>query len=544
MNTQLRHSLAWKLSAPIPLAVLAAIVGIWLLVPSMISHNATDQAVVAARNTAAQFKKIREYYTDNVVEKITKDGTFKASADHMSEPTSIPLPATMVHDLSALLADQQTTISLYSNFPFPNRDRRELDAFQQEAWDFLVENPKETYSRIEARAGSQVLRVAVADTMAAQACVDCHNTTAASPKRDWKLGDVRGVLEVSSVIDAQLANGATLSRSIMIGAVLVGLALLGIALFVANSVTRPLGGLIGAVQKFATGDFETFVPSRGRKDEIGRLATAFNSMGSELAAGREREAADHARIASMQTELTRVGRLTTMGRVAAAIAHEINQPLAAIVANGNAGLRWLARAPPNVDEARAAINRIVKEGHRASEIITSIRAISSKDDDGRARLDVNEVIREVLEITRAEIRNGRVSVTTDLAVQLPDVLGNRVQLQLVLRNLIHNAVEAMSPITDRGRFLHISSEAKGSEVRIAVADSGTGIEPASMNRIFDSFFTTKTRGMGMGLSICRSIVEAHGGKLAAGPSDPHGSTFELVLPVAERQPMMNETCGR
>jgi signal transduction histidine kinase len=538
MNVLLRHSLAWQMIGPIPLAVIAAIAAIWLLVPRMIAGNATDQAVLASRSIAAQFKTIREYYTENVVDKIVMAGTFKASSDHKGDPKAIPLPVTMIHDLSALLTKQDTAISLYSKFPFPNRENRRLDAFEQAAWDFLITNPQESYSRTEVRDGKQIVRVAVADTMVVQGCVNCHNTTAASPKKDWKLGDLRGVLEITSVIDAPLADGAALSRSIIIGAILLGLVLLAITLAVARSVTRPIEGLIGAMQKVAAGNFETDLPGLGRRDEIGRLAAAFNNMVSELAAARQREAVDQARTAAMQVELGRVARLTTMGRMAASIAHEINQPLAAIVAGGNASLRWLAHAPPNLDEARAALHRIVKDGRRASDIIGSIRAIFRKGDERRVPLDVNELVREVLRLTQGELQNGRVSVQTELASELPSVLGNRVQLQLMFRNLIMNAVEAMSSVTDRGRVLHIRSEIKPSGVRIAVADSGTGIEPESMDRIFDTFFTTKSHGMGMGLSICRSIVQAHGGQLSASPAHPHGSIFEIVLPAAKLGQMM------
>ena len=183
MNVQLRHSLAWRMIGPIPLTVIAAMAAIWLLVPHMIAANAIDQAVLASRNVAAQFKTIREYYTENVVDKIVLEGTFKASSDHRGDAKAIPLPATMIHDLSALLTKQETAISLYSTFPFPNRADRELDAFQQEAWDFLIKNPQESYSRSEMPGGSHVVRVAVADTMAVQACVNCHNTTEARRRR-------------------------------------------------------------------------------------------------------------------------------------------------------------------------------------------------------------------------------------------------------------------------------------------------------------------------------------------------------------------------
>jgi signal transduction histidine kinase len=364
--------------------------------------------------------------------------------------------------------------------------------------------------------------------MVVQACVNCHNTIAESPKKDWKLGDVRGVLEITSVIDAELANGAALSRSIIVWAILIGLGLLGIALLVAGSVTRPIEALIGAMQKVAAGNFETVLPGLGRKDEIGRLAGGFNHMVSELGAAREREVEERARTATMQAELTRVARLTAMGRMAASMAHEINQPLGAIVANGNAGLRWLGRTPPNFDEARGAL-----DGHRASAIIGGIRAIFRKREERRAPLNVNELIGEVLRLTRAEIQSERISVRTELLNDLPDIMGDRVQLQLVFRNLIVNAVEAMSSVTDRERVLHIKSALTPSGVRIAVEDSGTGIDQENMDHIFDTFFTTKSHGMGMGLSICRSIVEAHGGTLSASRSHPYGSIFEIDLPAAK-----------
>jgi len=367
--------------------------------------------------------------------------------------------------------------------------------------------------------------------MVVQACVNCHNTTATSPKKDWKLGDLRGVLEITSVIDAQLANGAALSRYIIIGAILIGLVLVGISLVVARGVTRPIEGLIDAMQKLTSGNFKTVLPGLGRKDEIGRLAAAFNNMASELASAREREVVEQARTAMMQSELARASRLATMGQVSASIAHEINQPIAAIVANGDASLLFLAHTPPNLDEVRDGLNCIVKDGHRADDIIGSIRAIFRKGDEQRAPLDINELVREVLTLMQGEIEIGQVSVQTELISELPKVLGHRIQLQLVFRNLILNAIEAMNAVTDRRRVLQIRSEATPSGVRIAVADSGTGIDPEIRGRIFHTFFTTKSRGTGMGLSICQSIVEAHGGQLSMSRSHPHGSIFVIVLPA-------------
>ena len=179
-------------------------------------RNATDQAVLAGRSIATQFKTLREYYTENVVDKIVNEGTFKVSSDHKGDAKAIPLPATMILDLSAYVSETE-----YGDQPLQrvsiSQPRKSAARFQQEAWDFLTRNPQETYSRQEMLDGKQVVRVAVADVMVVQACVNCHNTIAESPKKDWKLGDVRGVLEITSVIDAELANGAALSRYIIVG---------------------------------------------------------------------------------------------------------------------------------------------------------------------------------------------------------------------------------------------------------------------------------------------------------------------------------------
>jgi signal transduction histidine kinase len=533
MNVRLHHSLAWRMILPTLLAVIGVIAAVWFFVPRMIAASATDQAILTSQNIAAQFKTIRHYYTETVVDKVVRDGSFSASVDYKDDVRAIPLPATMIHDLSALLTKQETEINLYSKFPFPNRKDRPLDAFQQEAWDFLTHNPEQSYSRNEVRNGRNVVRVAVADTMTTSACVNCHNTLVSSPRKDWKLGDVRGVLEVDTAIDPQLMYGAALSRSFIIAACLIGLVLLGITLAVAGSVTKPINRLVGAMQQVAGGNFQLALPGIDRRDEVGQLAATFRNMLSELVAARERETVNDARITAMQSELTRVARLTTMGQMTASIAHEIKQPLAAIVARANAGLRWLARERPDLDEARASLKQIVDDGHRASDVIEGIRAIFSKGDRGKVLLDVNELISEILMLVRGDLRNARVSVRTDLGNNLPGVLAHRVQLQLVFRNLITNAIEAMSTVEDRERLLHLRSEAvEPSSVLLAVSDVGTGIDPKIADRIFDDFFTTKSDGMGIGLSICRSVVTAHGGRLSATHGDPHGSVFQIVLPAA------------
>ena len=222
-----------------------------------------------------------------------------------------------------------------------------------------------------------------------------------------------------------------------------------------------------------------------------------------------------------------------MGELAASIAHEINQPLAAIVANGNAALRWLAHTSPNLDEARDALNGIVKQGTRAGDVIARIRTMLQHRKPEHIEVDINEAIRDVLSLTVSSLRSRSVVVQTTLPAELPLALGDRVPVQQVIMNLIMNAADAMSSVTDRPRVLRIESKVddKGS-ILVTVSDSGHGIDEAIRNRIFDPLFTTKPTGMGMGLSICRSIVEEHGGRLWISPNTPHGTDFQFTIPVA------------
>jgi PAS domain S-box-containing protein len=232
-----------------------------------------------------------------------------------------------------------------------------------------------------------------------------------------------------------------------------------------------------------------------------------------------------------QAELAHVTRVTTLGELTASIAHEVNQPLAAIVADANASLNWLAAADPDLDMVRDALAAVVKDGHRAADVIQRIRQLATKTETQRAGLDVNDVIRDVLPLVSTEVRSHDVSLRLDLAPALPPILGDRVQLQQVLINLVKNGMEAMAGVGDRPRELVICSRPhEGDRVLVAVEDAGVGIDPNSVNQLFSSFFTTKPDGMGMGLSISRSIIEGHGGRLWATPNQTHGATFHFVLP--------------
>jgi len=233
-----------------------------------------------------------------------------------------------------------------------------------------------------------------------------------------------------------------------------------------------------------------------------------------------------------QTELAHVNRVTTMGELSASIAHEVMQPVAAAVTNAQAALRWLGAQPPDLEEARQALAHIIKDGNRAGKIIDRIRGLIKRAPSRNDRLDINETILEVVALTRSEVQKNGVSVQTQLAEGLPLIQGDRVQLQQVILNLIINAVQAMSGVSEGSRELLIGAgkDASGG-VLVAVQDSGPGLNPESFDRLFDAFYTTKPGGMGMGLSICRSVVEAHAGRIWASRTAGPGATVQFTLPV-------------
>jgi PAS domain S-box-containing protein len=240
----------------------------------------------------------------------------------------------------------------------------------------------------------------------------------------------------------------------------------------------------------------------------------------------------------LQMELAHANRVATMGQLSASIAHEINQPIAAVIANANAGLRWLGAQQPDLDEVRHALGRIVRDGTRAGEVIGRIRALVKKVPPRRELfLDVNQAIREVIALTQTETQRNAVRLQSRLAHDLPLVSADRVQLQQVMINLIINAIEAMAAAGDGPRELTIVSGVDESDhVVVEVQDTGPGLEPEKLDRLFQSFYTTKPDGMGMGLAISRSIVEAHGGRLSATPNEPRGMVFRMTVPVEEMLP--------
>jgi C4-dicarboxylate-specific signal transduction histidine kinase len=261
-----------------------------------------------------------------------------------------------------------------------------------------------------------------------------------------------------------------------------------------------------------------------------RTAELRNANGALLNQMAEQRRTEEA-LQVARNELARVVRITTIGELAASIAHEVNQPLAAVVANADACVAWLARDNPDFVEARAAAERTTQGATRASEVIGRIRSLIKKTAPERARVQINEIIGEVVALAHRQASKSEVSVVTDLAPDLPTILGDRIQLQQVILNLMLNGIEAMTGISDRSRRLVIRSQMQDADqVCISVEDSGIGVKAEIMGRLFEPFFTTRSQGIGMGLPISRSIIEAHGGRLWAASTVNQGSVFQFTLP--------------
>jgi len=250
-------------------------------------------------------------------------------------------------------------------------------------------------------------------------------------------------------------------------------------------------------------------------------------------AARELEGA---RLKILQEEFARANRLMQMGELTASIAHEVNQPIAAVVAGAGAAMHWLSATPPDVKSARQSLERIARDGERAGEIINRISALVRNEPPRRDRLNVNDIIVEALSVVQCDLDNHDIKLQSGLAEGLPAVLADRVQLQQVILNLISNAIEAMSGAYDSPRKLAvISGAADLANVFVEVRDSGPGLDTANLDRVFDPFFTTKPRGIGMGLAISRTIIAAHGGRLWAEPNQPRGAVFQFTLPIAQER---------
>lgn len=547
-----KKGIVWILAVPLPIILIYCLIIAAVFLPKMIIANTTKASVEAAIQTVKQIKTFRTYYANNVVKKVLAKGHLVPSFDHANRPDGIPLPATLVHDLGTLLQKEKTSISLYSEYPFAMRKDRVLDDFQREAWAFLVNNPDEVLSREEHRNGQRFLRVAVADRMPSQTCVGCHNNHPASPKVDWKLGDVRGVLEVVTNIEEVVAGANDLKNKILLGMLLVGLLLIALIVIGARTIANPIVHLTSVMKRLAGGDLSVDIPDTRRISEVGQMAEAVqvfkeNAFKRQLA---EREIIRHrdhlqemvetatadlkSKARELNDALTREKQLNELQRQFVSMAsHEFRTPLAVIDGMAQRLTRLADKGPLAREDTVERTDKIRSAVARMTRLMESTLA-TARMDEGKIEIEIAPCnIRDIVEevcIRQQEIASDHV-IACD-ATALPRIIrADSGALEQVLTNLLSNAVKYAPDAPD----IEVRALAQGDQVVISVRDNGIGIDEDDLPRMFERFFRAKSAagigGTGIGLNLVKTLVEMHGGSINLESTIGKGSIFTIRLPI-------------
>jgi len=516
-----RRSIAWRLVLPAPLMVALCLAAAWWFVPRWAERNAIDGAVQAAVQTVNQFKTLRGYYTENVVKKATGNG-LKAAVEHKAQPNAIPLPATMIHEMSALLAKNDTSVSLYSSYPFPNRAARVLDEFQKSAWDRLINEPDAVISRQETRQGRRVVRVAIADRMAGEACVGCHNNHPESPKKDWKLGDVRGVLEVVTAIDGPLARGAELSNAITWMIALAGGLLALITLLAARSVTRPLTRMARAMSRLAEGDRTVELEAHRRRDELGAMADAVAVF------KRNAEEVDRLQV---ERETSRrqmeAGQRAALAKLADGFRSSVMQVVDGV--GGAAGDMatisgtvtrlsdsMVGRAASVATAAERASGNVATVASAAEELSGSIREIAQQS--GQSLQKAAQAVAE------AERTDRSVQVLTEAASRIGDVVKLITAIAGQTNLLALNATIEAARAGEAGKgFAVVAGEVKSLAMQTAKATDEIAAQIASIQTA-STDVAGAIRGIGATIGDINQVAAA----IAAAVEEQGGATQEIA----------------
>ncbi|NQV60327.1 MAG: DUF3365 domain-containing protein [Alphaproteobacteria bacterium] len=520
-------SFVWKLVLPVPIALTLMIAAGWYFIPQWTASNAVDAAIASGAETVAQFKTIRGYYTKNVIAKVKANGTIKPAIKHKDVPNTVPLPATFIHDVSKLMEDRDTKIRLYSAYPFPNRSTRKLDNFQTEAWTALNANPDAIFSRRVTIDGTAVVRVAMADKMVAQGCVNCHNSHPDTPKSDWKLDDVRGVLEVDMRIDNQLAAGRSLGNKITLFAALAAAVVALITLFGARAVAGPIRQMTNVMKRLSEGDQDMDVPAKERRDEIGQMAQAvevFKQNGIEM---------EHLRLEGItkQQAVEQEKRQAALA-LADAFDAEVGSAIADVSSAAGEMKSSAHKVSASVQESMEKSSAVAAAAEQAS---VNVQTVASATEQLSASLQ--EVSRQVVECAeaaqQAAVETGRtndeITSLSQSAEKIGDVISLINDIASQTNLLALNATIEAARAGDAGKgFAVVASEVKNLATQTASATEEIAGQIAGVQTATGNFVTAIQ-------SVTRTIDQVNGiaAAISAAVEEQNAATGEISRNVQE-----------
>lgn len=562
--TWLNSSIRWQLILPVPFVVFILTFFVWIYLPPYLQDKTEENAVAYAKQLVNHYKLLREYYTRNVIAKALDDGSLTPTFRHKMEEKGIPLPATMIHDMSDLLRGEETSLYLYSAYPFPNRQDRKLDEFQQTAWDMLNSGEAEEYTRLTKKNGHTVVRVAIPDLMVDNTCVDCHNTHPLTPRIGWKLGDIRGILEADVVVDDQIATQSLVTRNLLIGMMLAGALLVACVYYSAISVIKPILHLTKVMKHLAEKDYhyknqagetqrddeKIIIPDYG-KDEIGTLGRTFDNLITNLHASRislselacsledqveERTSTLKERERELEQALIKAQAADrAKSEFLSSMSHELRTPLNNILGFGQ--LLTQSRKSSLTEKQAGYTQNILKSGRHLLNLINEILDLSKigsgKIELSMEDLDINILFMDCADLVSslAEEKNVRLNITY-VPKGFPSLYVDHTRAKQIIVNLLTNAIKYNRK---NGRVILLAEIANGNTVRIIVRDTGIGIPKEKHQLIFKPFNRlgadkSNIEGTGIGLVIVSKLVALLKGKVYFESEEGIGSIFNLELP--------------
>lgn len=555
---QIPKKIVWKLVTPIvALCIVATVAGVFVI-DHLIHRNIERNAASLAVTTVQQYRVLRTYYSEQVIRKVLQNSDLTVDLGHETSDTTIPLPASMIHDLSDLLSEEGVALNLYSPYPFPGNADRKLDDFAKRAWEALAIDHAATLSESLTVGGKTLLRIAISDTMNAAGCVACHNSHPLTPKNDWKIGDLRGVMEVTVDISEQVAQGGHMARLFALGLIVIGTLISAFVVLQANRIATPLQNVSRGLKQLSEGDLAPSAVTAAGADtrsgtyELHQLTEAYENFRNDLRKRLNSQQQEQARLEEVVAERTEALResVAEAKRANAAksdflssMSHELRTPLNSILGFGQ--LLETDTVTPLSDEHQDYVNQIVKSGRHLLDLVNQVLDLA-KIESGVLAINIEDIspgdiVQACLRMTETMAKRKDIKVVNVCKGRvLPAVKADATRFRQVLLNLLSNAVKYNR---DQGQVT-FDVETTQDTIKFVVSDTGHGIPEDQEKHLFEPFqrLTHRTghiEGTGIGLTITKDLVQAMNGDLGYTTVEGEGSSFWFTLPLVPAKESQN-----